>query len=314
MTNSILLTLLMLWATCCAVHSQTANQIAPGQKDLEKSVKEAFAEYEKTGNAALLLELPRVVGIIQYLETYSKSGKPSVREQVIGLTGQIKADEAIPLLVRGVADSERRNAEIASEILFKNYSRETLVNNRDLDNSLSKSGINGNNSIAFYPLLGYFPTAANQKIIGENCEKLTAGKSKLDFFDTQKSLVACVVRSGIGTEKGARWIEKFRAEYGHSFYFLLANLNLIEDPNTLKTIFNAAIIDDSPLDPVFIEFGVPHPNPKYEPRLLDLAVNKYAERLKINLGFKLEEAKRYSKTQVFIARRKILVEIMRLKN
>ena len=149
MTNSIFLLLLLLLTTCCTAHSQTANQTAPGQKNLEKSVKEAFAKYEKTGDAASLVELPRVVEIIEYLEPYSKSEKPSVREQVIGLAGQIKADKAVPLLVRGVADTEKRNAEIASEILFKNYSRETLENNRDLNDALSKSGINGNDSIAF---------------------------------------------------------------------------------------------------------------------------------------------------------------------
>lgn len=301
----------------CTVKSQIAEPSAPVRSDtqtnLRETVEKAFAEAAK-GNPLAVYQLPKTVEIIKYLEPFSNSKDTNIRVVVIRFLDLLKSEAAIPLLVRAVADAESYNAERASEILYKSFDRQTLQSSADLRENLGKGVVGGNNSITAYALLGYFPTYASRKLLADKCQKASGQKAQLEYFERQKSLVACVVLSELGTENCNQWLEKFRSSYEQSAYFLLNNLALIKDPNTLETIFQNTIADDSPIDVVIIESGVPTPNPRFEPRFLDLAVNKFAERLKINFGFKLKEEARYGKSQIAAARRKILAEIAVLKN
>lgn len=317
MRKFILLSLLSFYAFCCSTHSQTTDQPKPlepeNQAKLEESVKKAFAQLEKNDPIAVY-QLPRTVKIIKPLEFYSNSQNKDVRLVVLRFLALLKADEAIEMLVRGVADAESYNAERAAEILFENYDRQTLQDNSNLDDVLGKSVLEGNDSIATYVLLSYFPNSANKKILENKCAEVKNKGVPADYLDTQKSLVACIVLSGVGTEKGALLTEKFRTAAGRSFGSMLDNLDLIDDPHTLEILFQNTITDDQPFDPVFIESGVRYANPKYAMRLLDLVINRYAQHLKVDVGFKLVEEKRYGKLQVAAARRKILAAIAALKS
>ena len=293
---------------CCAANSQTA--LSPddeNQTDLEQTVKKAFDLRIKTGDPTLVYRLPKTVEIIKYIEPYLSSKDENIRLFVINLLVDIKASETVPLLVRGVEDTEKNNAEKASDIIFVNFDRRTLENRIELKDALIKSIEKGYASEAAYLLLGYFPSAANRAILERKCSEFQNGKKRNDISERAKFTLVCVLKSTVGTENGAKLIEQSRSAEYKDYTYLLEKLSLIEEAETLRILFQIFVYDTR----LYVTHIDPSPPEMLagEPRVLDLAINKFAERLKLNVGFKLEDDKRYTQRQVNLARRIILTKL-----
>lgn len=86
--------------------------------------------------------------------------------------------------------------------------------------------------------------------------------------------------------------------------FLLFTLNYIDDKTLLKQIFDKGIVNRKILD---TEYGIEGGLMAKPMRVTDLTINKFAGKLKTNLGFKLRE--RYTPAKINIARQKILAQL-----
>lgn len=223
---------------------------------------------------------------------------------------QTDVRQNIPLLIRRVENNDGNKSEEASDILFVNFDRRTLENRTELGDALIKSIEKGYASEAAYLLLGYFPSAANRQILESKCSEFQNGKKKNDISERAKFVLVCALKSSVGKENGMMLIEQSRSAEYKDYTYLLEKLNLIEESETLRILFQIFVYDNRH----YITYIDPSPPEMLagEPRVLDLAINKFAERLNLDVGFKLKEDKRYTQRQVNLAQRTILAKLSEL--
>ncbi len=282
-----------------------------GQEDAEiaKKVKRAF-DSTVEGDYQWADEIkPYGKKLIPYIEPYLNSSDANARRRVLNLIKESKETEYIPLFLKALGDPNLSRK--AALYLFDNFDHQTLAQNAAVGEALRQSAANGNTSMSSIILLGYFPGAETENALLSirNKENLSYWTNNREIFFDAEILSTVPVYLSLYRIDKQKYVVPFsdlikKASSGE-IEFLLFTLNYIDDKTLLKQIFDKGIVNHKILASEYgIEGGL-MPNPL---RMADLTVNRFAEKLDVNLGFKLQET-RYSSSKLNIARQKITAKL-----
>ena len=299
--------LILIILTNTIVFSQNNSQSEPEitaklKKSIEKSLRYEYPsddEIEPYGSK-----------IIPYLKPYLNDSELRVRLLALNLLIEFKDPETLPFLLPAVSDPDSSMSRIAAQHLYDNFDHQTLAQNAAVGEALRQGAAKGHHSISLIILLGYFPGTDTEKAllsIRDKDDLRYWTNNREIFFDAEifSNVPVYLSLNRIDNQKySAPFGDLIKKASSGEIEFLLFTLNYIDDKILLKQIFDKGIVNRKILASEYgIEGGL-MANPM---RMMDLTVNRFADKLKLNLGFKTQE--RYTPSKINIARQKITAQI-----
>jgi hypothetical protein len=278
---------------------QRSNPVSEQQSknandNIKKQVDKAFEAARKGnfGPSSVLQKQGSV--IVPYLAPYLNDSSEDVRGQVVALLKVLGGEDALSLLVKALADASADVRERAARALYENYDPLKISKHTDSGTALRQSVKAGNNSAAALLLLGYFPGKETESLLRGVRDRKERSQTKLFEWSpvVMVSLPANISLSRLGDKKSRMaLLETIEASSLGELEFLLKTIREIDAPEVLHLLKRT--LDDERE----VNAGVPSgAEPKR--RLCDEAVNAFVNRLQLNVGVQLSDARRYSKAEI----------------
>ena len=291
--------------------SVTAQTKAQADAEIAEKVRIAFEEMDKN-NYKNLSEIESYGSkLIPYLKPYMTGSDLSIRYVALSFLEKVKEPEYVPSFLTAIRDPDAKTSRVAAQYLYDNYDHKMLAQNAAVGDALRQGAAHGHHSMSLIILLGYFPGAETEKALLSirNKDDLRNWTANREIYFTAEILSTVPVYLSLYRIDKQKYFSLFgdliKKASSSEIEFLLFTLNYIDDKDLLKQIFDKGIISRKILASEYEIEGGLVPNPM---RVVDLTVNRFAEKLDINLGFKLQET-RYSPNKLNIARRKITAKL-----
>lgn len=239
--------------------------------------------------------------IVPMLSPYLADKDESVRREAVSLLAGFAGESSLPLLAKALDDPAADIQERAATALYEKYDPATLAELADLGPALARCVKAGDPPAAAVLLLAYFPTPETDKALGALLEAHSAAKVKLFAWSAPVSISlpakVALARLGAG-EAQAALLEAAQKASTAEAEFLLAALREADTSAVLRGL--ALFLDDQRESATLV-----HSAPEIRPRICDLAVNAFAQRLELKLGFEIDKLKRYDAEQIDEVRRAV---------
>jgi hypothetical protein len=261
-------------------------------------VKEVFAAIragDTSGESGIVELGPAAVPAVgSFVQDPSKD----VREAAVTVLGLLHSAGAVPHLTRALEDSSFDIRERAAAALYERFDPETLGQHPDLGQALRVDVDRRGAGAVPILLLGYFPGPATEEVLVAASKRGRDTATKLHSWNptVRADLPALVALARIGAPgAAAALLERIGAATLDELEFLLLAVRSIDSPAPLRRLL--ATLDDRRR----VRDGLPSAGPK--PRLADVAVNAFVNRLMLKVSFPAERKTDYSPRQVAEVRR-----------
>jgi HEAT repeat protein len=284
------------------VIAMTEEQRPAEKQETALRVRKAF-DAVRTKDLSQVSDLQqRGPAVVPMLAPYLDDKDESVRREAVSLLAGFAGEASLPLLTKALGDSAADVQERAATALYEKYDPATLAEQADLGHALARRVKAGDPPAAAVLLLAYFPTPESEKSLRSLQDGRSAAKVKLFAWSAPVSISlpakVALARLGSGEAQAALLQAAQKASTAEA-EFLLAALREADTSAVLRGL--ARFLDDKRESTTLV-----HSAPEIRPRICDLAVNAFVQRLKLPVTFEINKPRRYEAGQIEEVRRAIL--------
>jgi HEAT repeat protein len=258
----------------------------------EADVEKAFTAARAGDSSAVsrLADLgPRIVPEVQ---EYLDDTDENIRREAVSLLAAVKDEAACRALVPALADASPEIRERAARALYANCDPAVVAQTEGAESALIRSVELGNSAAGATLLLGYVETPAANTALDAVAQNKKGVKLQPWTQPVPASLPAAVALSRHNDPLGGeQLLQSIANNVLAEQVFLFHVIRDIDDAKVLSALANHLS------DEREISGGVPS-GAAPRPRLGDLAVNAFAEKLNLDLGFELSTSRRYSSDEL----------------
>jgi hypothetical protein len=243
--------------------------------------------------------------VAPYVAPFVKDASRDVRRQAVAVLGAVGGKAALAPLLKALGDPETDIQEAAATAIFDGYAPKAVAAEPGAGAALREAALAGTKSPAVPLLLAYFPGPATVDALEKLRRRDSEAQTRLRSWSlpVAVSVPVNVALSRLGSGDGRKELLAMlgKGEQGE-LEFLLDALREVDSPEVLHAI--ARTLDDTrPVDNR-VPSGV-----EPRPRLCDVAVGAYINRLKLRVGFEVNSAGQYTPEQIEQVRKAIRLAI-----